>query len=192
MDRDTIVIYGYIADRVAEWGVQRIGRFFKLLHEAKKNDTDVVHSGDDAIDMAISSILGSSVRRKRGGQVGNKNACKQTNTETNKNESETNKCNIYNNKENYIYNENENAHTHMRGDELLPFPNWMTTEEKRMQLWRDVVDNKGDYPKDMLEEFAKYYGMPSAKNLGRLVCEECTGWDTKTMLERWNAKRTQQ
>jgi hypothetical protein len=65
----------------------------------------------------------------------------------------------------------------------------MTIEEKRLHLWRDVVENKGDYDKSMLQDCAKYYGMPSTKEKGKILCEECAGWDTKTMLERW-AKRT--
>lgn len=182
MEKESLIIYDNVAEKLVTWAEKRIGKFVKTYYDAVKTGEKTVNSGDDAIDMLVSCLLASSHRRGRGGQPGNQNARR---SETNKNESKTNDV-IYNiNKEN-TNKENENINiAHIRSYELLPFPTWMKAEEKRQHLWRDIVDNKGNYPKEMLEDFAKYYGMPSAKTVGNIVCEECVGWDTKTMLERW-------
>ena len=181
MEEKALVIFDNVAEIMLKWTEKRIGKFVKAYYEARKNGVTSPDTGDDAIDMLISCLLATSVKRGRGGQPGNSNARR---SETNKNECETNTINN-NIIEKNIKEENENNIAHIRSSELLPFPKWMTTEEKKKHLWRDVVDNKGEYPEEMLKDFAKYYGMPSAKKLGSLVCEECVGWDTKTMLERW-------
>lgn len=184
MEKESLIIYDNVAEKLVTWTEKRIGKFVKTYYEAVQKGEKVVNTGDDAIDMLVSCLLASSHRRARGGQPGNQNARR---AETNKNESETNNSN---NIIEYNIKEREITRPHVRTNELMPFPHFMTVEEKRLHLWRDIVDNKGEYPKSMLEDFAKYYGMTSTKEVGKLLCEECAGWDTKTMLERWYKRTT--
>lgn len=186
MNDNCMIIYDNVAEKLATWSAVRIGKFFKAYYQAKRDGAKSVSTGDDAIDVLISCLLTSSAKaekRSRGGQPGNNNAAK---CETNKNECETNPL-LYNNKESIIEENENNSSSHIRSS-ILPFPNWMTTEEKRQQLWADVVRNQGDYPIEMLKEFALYYGQDSAKTVGKLACEELIGWNTTTQLAKW-AKR---
>lgn len=180
MDKESLIIYDNVAEKLVTWTEKRIGKFVKTYYEALKSGVRSVSTGDDAIDMLVGCMLASSHRRGRGGQPGNQNARRQSASE---NECETNIPNnniIEDNKR-----ESEDTRPHVRTTELLPFPRFMSIEEKRHHLWEDIVKNKGSYSRDVLEDFAKYYGMPSAKEKGKILCEECLGWDTKTMLERW-------
>lgn len=186
MGGNALVIYDNVAAKLATWTEKRIGKFFKAYYSAKRGGEKIVNTGDDAIDVLISCLLTSSAKaekRGRGGQPGNRNAAK---SETNKNECETN---LLYNKENNIIEEieceNNNNSAHIHRDSLLPFPQWMTAEEKRQHLWRDIVNNQGAYPDEMLKDFFKYYAQPSTRSLGKLACEECIGWKTSVKLERW-------
>lgn len=185
MEKESLIIYANVAEKLVNWTEKRIGKFVKAYYNAVLEGATSVDTGDDAIDMLISCMLASSHRRARGGQPGNKNASKG---ETNRNESETN-ISINNNIIEDNKKESEDTRPHARTTELLPFPHFMTIEEKRLHLWKDIVKNQAGYDTDMLKDFAKYYGMPSTKERGKILCEECIGWDTKTMLERWQ-KRT--
>lgn len=186
MEKDALIIYANVAEKLVTWSEKRIGKFIKVYFQAKQAGAENVDSGDDAIDMLVSCLLASGQRRSRGGQLGNKNAQKAKRIE---NESQTNL--LYNNEnknENEI-KESEEIRPHTRTIELLPFPGYMNVEEKQQHLWKSIVDCGKGYDEATLKSFAQYYGMPSTKRLGKLVCEECIGWDTRIMLERWVANK---
>lgn len=180
MKRNYIIIFDNVADKLVTWSDKRIAKFVREYYRCATECDATPSTGDDAIDLALSCLLASEGKRGRGGQPGNKNA---QNAKRNENECETNTP-LYNRIEKKGKEDSE-SNTRPRAGELLPFPSWMTVEEKRQHLWRDCVDNQGEHPFEVLKEFAEYYGMPSAQKLGRIVCEDCAGWNTKTMLKRW-------
>lgn len=185
MNRIDLIIFENVAEKMVTWSDKRIGRFIKEYYRCVSEADATPNTGDEAIDMAISCLLSGKIKRNRGGQPGNANARKAKRIE---NECETN-VPINNIIEEKRREENDNIGAPIRSG--LPFREWMFADEKRNLLWRDIVDNQGDYPLKTLKEFAEYYGMESNRTRGKLVCEECVGWDTKVMLKRWvnNQKR---